>query len=133
MANGNVETRVSSEQLLKAAGQLSSSDLDEFVERVLVLRAKRKAPHLPQAEAELLVAINQSLPAETQRRYDELIAKRRAEALTPEEYSELLCLTDEVEAYDTRRVENLVKLAQLRQVTLDQLMEDLGLRPPDHA
>jgi hypothetical protein len=62
-----------------------------------------------------------------------LVAKRRAEVLTPEEYDELLRLTDEVEAHDTRRVENLVKLAQLRQVTLDQLMEDLGLRPPDDA
>ena len=133
MAGGNVETPLSSEQLLKAVGQLSSSDLDEFVQRVLVIRAQRKAPHLPQAEAELLVAINRSLPADTQRRYDELMAKRRAEVLTPEDHDELLRLTDEVEAHDTRRVENLVNLAQLRQMTLDQLMEDLGLRPPDDA
>jgi len=133
MAKGNVETPISSEHLLKAVGQLSSFDLDEFVERVLVLRTQRKAPHLPQAETDLLMAINRSLPANTQRRYDELIGKRRAEALTPEEYDELLRLTDEVEAHDTQRVENLVRLAQLRQVSLDQLMEDLGLRPPDHA
>ena len=42
----------------------------------------------------MLLEINRSLPADTQRRYDGLIAKRRAEVLTPEEYDELLRLTD---------------------------------------
>jgi hypothetical protein len=45
-----------------------------------------------QEEAELLEKINQDLPPDVQRRYDELTAKRRAETLTPEEYKELLAL-----------------------------------------
>jgi hypothetical protein len=131
MAIVNVEAQLSSEQLLKAVAQLSPADLDEFVQRLLMLQAQRKALCLSQVETDLLLAINGSLPAETQRRYDELVARRRAETLTAEEYEELLRLTAEVEAHDTRRVENLVKLALLRQVPLDQLMNDLGLRPPN--
>jgi len=133
MSSGNVEVPLTSEQLLRGVGQLSSSDLEEFVQRVLMLRAQRRAPCLPREEADLLIEINRSLPVETQRRYSELIAKRREEALTPAEYGELLRLTNEVEAHDTRRVQNLVKLSLLRQVTLDQLMQDLGIRPLDHA
>ena len=133
MSSGNVEAPLTYEQLLGRVGQLSTSELDDFVQRVLTLHAQRRAPCLPQEEAELLIEINRSLPAETQQRYSELIAKRHEEKLSPEEYDELLRLTDEVEAHDTRRVTNLVTLSLLRKVTLDQLMEDLGIRPLDHA
>jgi 5-methylcytosine-specific restriction endonuclease McrA len=56
--------------------------------------------------------IAQRLPAEVQRRYDELIAKRDTEALTSDEHAELLRLSQQAEAVDVLRVKALTDLAQ---------------------
>jgi hypothetical protein len=87
------------------------------------------APLSPK-ESELLVKISQSLPADLQRRYDELIAKRRESALSEAEYDELLRLTEQVEAFDIKRVEYLAELARSRKTTLRVLMKDLGIKAP---
>jgi hypothetical protein len=125
-----LEAQVSPRDLLRAVEQLSQPDLEQFVEDILLLRARRVAPCLPAEEAALLQRINESLPEPILQRYHELIAKRRAEALTPEEHAELLRLTDVEEKHNAQRVEALVKLAQLRQKPLRVLMDDLGIKAP---
>jgi hypothetical protein len=97
---------------------------------VLALRAKRIAPNVSNQEAEMLEKINQSLPFETQQRYNVLVTKRQSETLTPEEYQELLSLIDCIELADTERVQTLTKLAQLRNVSVTALMTKLNIRPP---
>src|SRR3990172_2863170 len=92
-----VEAQLSSDELLKAVRQLSPPELDVFVSQAITLRAQRKAPSLPEAEADLLTAINRGLPPERQNRYADLIARRRVEALTPDEHAELLHLSDQME------------------------------------
>lgn len=62
------------------------------------------------------------------KRYDELVAKRQDETLTSEEHAELLHLTNEIELLNAKLMENLVALANIRQVSLPQLMQDLGMR-----
>jgi len=128
-----VEARLSTDELLKAVGQLSRPELEQFAVQIITLRAQRRAPSLPQAEAELLLKINQGLPPEAQRRYNELVAKRRAESLTPDEYDELLRLTDQTENLEARRMEYLAELARLRQTSLVELMKNLGIRPPAYV
>lgn len=62
-----VAAQVSTDELLKAVGQLSPPELEQFAFRVLALEAQRKAPSLPRAEAELLLLkINQGVPTEVQ-------------------------------------------------------------------
>ena len=53
---------MSHEQLLKALEQMPTDELDQFVDRVVVLRAQRRAPHLSEKESELLLKINRGLP-----------------------------------------------------------------------
>ncbi len=120
-------------ELLKTAEQLSLSELEQFASQVLALRAKRRAPSLPQTEAELLLKINQGVPLEVQARYSELIDKREAETLTPDEYEELLRLTEQVEELQARRLKYLAELAGLRKTSLSELMKDLGIRPSSYA
>ena len=127
-----VGVQVSTDELLKAVGQLSPPELEQFVFRVRALEAQRKAPSLPRAEAELL-RINQGVPPAVQRRYDQLIAKRRAESLTPDEHEELLQLTDQIENVEARRMEHLAELARLRQTSLPALLKTLGIRTPEYA
>ncbi len=128
-----VQVQLSTEELLKAVSQLSKSDLDRFVQQTLELRARRSAPSLPQAEAELLQKINQSIPPEIQQRYETLITKRKAETLTPEEHTELLQLTGGIEHLEAQRITYLTELARLRRTSLGELMEQLGIHPPEYA
>jgi hypothetical protein len=129
----NIQAEVSVDVLLKAAEQLSETELRQFTARVLALNAKRTAPSVTQEDAELLLHINGRLPDDVQRRYDELMAKRDAETLGDEEHEELLWLTKQVEAFDVARVEALSKLASRRGVTLSALMRQLEIAPPADA
>ena len=133
MSTVRVEAQLPTDELLKAVGQLSQPELEQFVFQVIALRARRKAPSLPRAESELLLKINQGASPDVQKRYGELIAKRRAETLTPDEYNELLRLTEQTEALEARRVEYLAELARLRNTTLAALMKDFGIRKPAYA
>jgi hypothetical protein len=104
--------------------------MEKVSRRLLHLQARRRAPHLPEREAELLREVYRAKRSGFQERFDELNARRRAFALTPEEHDELLRLVDESEAFTVRRLEALTELAQLRQVPLPTLMKQLGLKPP---
>jgi hypothetical protein len=133
MAIVNVEAQLSYEELLRAIEQLSHPELEELIQRALALQAQRRSPSVSPPEAELLLRINQTPPAELQRRYDELIAKRRAETLKPDEHAELIRLTDEMEGFEARRLEAMSELARLKRTSLPALMESLGIRSPEHG
>jgi hypothetical protein len=47
--------------------------------------------------------------------------------LIPVEYQELLDLTDTVEQFDANRLQHLLALAQLRQVPLPELLQQLNI------
>lgn len=123
---------IAADQLLEAARQLPPPELNQLVDRLLAWRGQLQniAPRLSAAETELLLKINQGFPPAQQQRYDELLEKRDARTLTPEEYQELLALTDQVEAFNVERVQALADLARLRQVSLPEVMRQLGLETP---
>ncbi len=125
-----VETELSTDNLLKAVSQLNKHEIEQFVSQVINLRAQRFVQKLSQAEAQSIMKINQGLPAEVQKRYDELVDKRRDESLSSEEYDELLHLTNQIENLEVRRMQYLSELARYRKVSLTELMEDLGIQPP---
>jgi hypothetical protein len=128
----HLEALVSPDDLLRAADQLDPAELERFASQVLSLLAHRRVPSLSADETPLLQAINQGIPAALHERYEALVARRREGTLTPEEHAELRSLTDEVEAADVRRVEHLDKLARLRGVSLEAVMDSLGIRAPDY-
>ncbi len=118
------------DQLLNGVTRLETADLERFAEQVNLILAQRKVPSLPQPEAELLQQINHGLPEATQHRYNELRAKLNAATITPEEHQELLALVDTIEQADADRLQHLIELSQLRQVSLPNLMHQLGIHPP---
>ena len=128
-----VETELSTDNLLKAVGQLNKHEIEQFVSQVINLRAQRLVQKLSQSEAQFIMKINQGLPAEVQKRYDELVDKRRDESLSSEEYGELLRLTNQIENLEAQRMQYLSELARYRKVSLTELMENLGIRPPAYA
>ena len=86
------------------------------------------AARLDAEEARLLLKINEGLPETTWRRYRDLVAQRQAETLTGEEHAELIALSDHIEEVHARRLGYLAELARLRGVSLESLIEELGIR-----
>jgi len=124
------EINLDLDKVLDGVSKLETPELERFLSEVGTLLARRKAPHLPQREAELLQAINHGLPADLQQRYNELSAKLQAETITPPEHQELLSLIAQIEQTDAARMQHLIELAQLRHVSLDGLLNQLGIHTP---
>ena len=120
------------EAQVRAAAARQGLDADRFILNILQerLHVTENVPRLTETEADLLQKINQGLPQDVWQRYTELVAKRRAETLASEEHEELISLSDQIEQANATRMEYLVELAQLRRVSLESLMRDLGIPPP---
>ena len=116
------------DEVLKGVERLETKELEQFLTQVMAIRAQRRAPSLPQEETELLQKINQGVPPKVRSRYDELHEKLLDETLTPDEQQEFIGISDQIEFADAERLTHLVLLAQLRNVTVDILMDQLGLR-----
>lgn len=132
MPTVKIEAQLSKKDLLQAAQQLSSAELEQFVREILAISAQRKAPSLSHDESELLLKINRDLEREIQQRYEVLIEKRQEKTLTGKEHKELLNLTHKVEQHQATRLKYLSQLAQLRQVSLSKLVEQLGIKPKEN-
>ncbi|QTA93555.1 hypothetical protein [Desulfonema magnum] len=133
MTTVRVETEISFDKLLKAVEQLSQNDLEQLMNQVLALQARHKAPSLPKDESDLMLKISQGLPSETRKRLGKLVARRQEEKLTPEEHQELLRLTDLLEKSDAERMKHISELARIRGVSIEVLMEELGISQCAHA
>lgn len=128
----NVQNPASAEEIIQVAKQLPLPELEQLVDRVIAIRAERRAPHLTGNESELLARINQGLPTEERARLKELISRRDAETIIPTEVRELIGMTDRLEKLHAERLAALAELATLRGITLDEVINQLGIQFPDH-
>ena len=127
------EVNIDLDKILDGIAQLDLSELEHFAFHVNSLIAQRKAPSLPKREAELLQQINRGLPITVRHRYAILNEKLLDETLTAEEHQEFSALVDQIEQSDAERLQQLIELAQLRNISLDALMEQLGIRRSRYA
>jgi hypothetical protein len=124
--------QIDTEQLLNAALQMPQGELEQFVARLFALKARERVPSLTWRESELLLQINRGLPPPTRQRLNELIEKRQADTITPAELLELRQLTGQIEKSDAERLKCLIELAAIRPAPLDDLIQQLGLKPYPH-
>jgi DNA repair photolyase len=124
-----IEAQISALDLLEAVQQLNQPELEQFLQQVLQFHAQKIAPSLSTKESELLIKINQDLPQELRDLYQILLEKRDRETLTESEYQQLLESTEQVEKYQAQRLEYLTQLAQIRQLSLTNLIAQMGLKP----
>jgi len=115
-------------KVLAVAQELNMQDLESVIDNLLALRAQRSGRAMPKEEVALLEKINKGLAPEKFRRFEILDAKRRNETLSSQEHAELIALTEAMEQLDAQRIKYLTKLAQLRKITLRELMAQIGLR-----
>lgn len=131
MTTLHINSAIELEQVLQGVEKLDTPELERFLSQVGILLARRKAPSIPQREVVLLQKINKpllSVPVQT--RYQQLSQKLQTDNITPTEHEDLLKLVDSVEQADAERMQSLFELAQLRNLPLDTLMQQLGIQTP---
>jgi hypothetical protein len=130
MTTIQVQSQLSFDKLLGSLPQLSSEELAQLAQHATRIEVQRKVGSLSEAEADLLLKINQGVvPPDWQQRCAKLTAKARAGTITDAEHAKLVNLVDEIEQLNAKRLDYLVQLAQIRGVTLDELMGVLELAP----
>jgi hypothetical protein len=121
------------EQVLDSVAELELSELEKFAAEVNGLLARRKRLGSPTKERELLDAIEQRPSPKVRQRYTLLNQKLQDESLTDKEHAELVELVEQIEAFDVKRLKNLIELAQLRGISLDEVMDQLEIQRSIYA
>lgn len=117
------------EHQLREEAALHGMTLNHYIiERLTEKRADQK--NVPLTEDALLQKINLGIEEEEWNRFHALVALRKSAQINEAEQQELTALTEKIEAAHAERLPYLVELAFLRNVTLSQLMKDLGLNAP---
>ena len=116
--------------LFHEAEQLDNRSLDAFIDTILSLRIQRETPDKQKEEAILLKKINKSLSIEQIERFRAFNQKRIEGDISEQENSELLILLEKVEKLNVNRLKYLTTLARLRNVSVRELMNQLGISNP---
>lgn len=118
--------KVSPEQILAEMGQLGLEELEQVMNKGYYLLAELKAPHLSKRETELFMEINKGFEPVFLYRYNELKQRLAQGIMTSIENEEFIHLTEIAEEKNVARLSHLVELAQIRKITVPELMVQLG-------
>ena len=117
--------------LLKDFSQMPLDEIERFAQSLNALITQKKSTDKTYQDRVLLKKINQTVLGETKtKRYQLLVQKMEMETISDLEYNEFMQLAEYEEAIRYERLKYLVELAQLRSITLPQLMDNLGLNRP---
>ncbi len=119
--------------LFEEAERLDNRSLDAFINNILLLRFQRKTSDAQKEEAVLLKKINKSLSIEQIERFRALNEKHLDNEITEQEYVELGILIEKIEKLNVTRLKYLISLAQLRNISVRELMSQLGISNPINA
>ncbi len=122
--NPSLETRLREKAAVKGLA------LNQFISQFLEHTFPNIAPVQPsvsEREATLLQQINLDISSEKWELYLNLKEKRAQSNLSETEREQFLALVEEIELANARRITVLAELAQIRNVPIRILMEQLGL------
>ncbi|MCW5924531.1 MAG: hypothetical protein KIS77_19595 [Saprospiraceae bacterium] len=122
------------EHRLREEAARKGVSIDHLILQGLEHQIGESAPPESLSELELLKKINLDLgiAPKVWERYDYLNERLHEELLTEPEHQELIALIDVVETANVERLKYLIQLAKLRNVPVQQIMSELGIRPRDH-
>lgn len=112
------------EDIFNRIEQLDKSALLKFADIIDGMISQKNQES--QQEAQLLKKIKTHIPATMKRRQKELYAKMQNNALSFPERDELLLLNSMIEEKTAERITLIGKLAKLRQISIEQLNNELN-------
>jgi hypothetical protein len=83
----------------------------------------------PSQEESLIAIIQRRLPPQDQQRLNTLRLRLADETITPAEHQELLDGVEPIEQMDLERAEAMIQLAQLRHITLEEVIQEFLPNP----
>jgi hypothetical protein len=120
--------------LLPTMAELPVTELEVYLIEISALIRRKQTTDSHVRERVLLDKITQTvLSKKKTQRYQELVYKLEFETMTDAEHAEFMRLANDEEKLRNQRVKCLIELAQLRAVSLPQLMKDLGLNKAQNA
>jgi hypothetical protein len=129
-----MNVRMSVSEIIKSAAGLDIQDFENLYKKLSVLRVQKHGqPALNKAESKLLSQINAPFPSEKWERLKYLDWKLELSALSEAEEIESLQLAEAYESYSIERLKNLSDIATLRQVSIEELSEQLGINSPSRG
>jgi hypothetical protein len=128
----NTHQNPSSKQIISAVQTMPLDELEKLVSNVLAVRAERIAPHLTGEETKLLRIIQKTLPDKNRQRMKELQLLRDDGKLSSEGFAELAKLIEKLEIIHAERINAVIALADLRGITFQTAMKQVGLNLPDY-
>lgn len=129
-----MSVQMSVTEILGSVEGLETNTFEQLYRELFALRAKKqKMPWLNAVESQLLSKINTEFDPKKWERLTYLDWKLEFSALTPKEETESLKLAEAYEHYSVERLKCLSQLAIIRQVSIDTLMQQLGLNTQAHG
>ena len=121
-------------EIINSASNLGNNNFENLYQKLSIIRLQRgRKTVLNENEATLLSKINIGFDEKKLERLKFLDWKLEFESLTPIEEVESLKLAEAFENYSVERLKSISKLAFLRQISIDELMQKLGVNPQFHA
>ena len=134
MTKIQIQSEIDAQSLLASVSEIPVKELEYFVRELNALITRKKTKDKDYRERALLSKMNKTvLSKHKAERYVFLHHKLEMETLSESEHREFMDLVTEEENYRNERVKYLIELAQLRAVSLPQLMTSLGLNTPHNA
>ena len=121
-------------EIVRIAANLEIQEFESLYKKLSTLRLqKRGVPVMDETELKLLQEINKEFPADKWERLEFLDWKLEYRTLNEAEEVESLELAEAYEEFSVERIESLAQLATIRRIHIDELMEQLGLKPKARA
>jgi molecular chaperone DnaK (HSP70) len=113
--------------LLQGVAQLSSEELDYFIERAIEIRSSKENISEEAQIKALIEAVGKGPEQSWLQRLEELDQKRISNTLSDQELKEFQQMGEELEEWNTQRLKHLVQLAVLKKTDLPTLVKELEL------
>ena len=121
---------IDNQSLLLDVAKMPVPELERFIKDINALLRRKKTQDKALRERQLLDKINRTvLNASQTERYHILIEKLELGTMTDAEHLEFGILANNEEKLRNHRVKYMIELSQIRESSLPQVMESLGLTP----
>ena len=122
--------QIDSQSLLRNAAQMPIPELERFLKEANALLFRKKIKDKKLRERQLLHKINCTiLDSSEVKRYHFLAERLQLGKIGNAEHAELEILANKEEKMRNQRVKYMIELSQIKEVSLSQIMESLGLTP----
>ncbi len=115
-------------EILNSAAGLDKKEFEHLYKKLSLLRVQKQGTSVvDKTEATLLKSINKPFPADKWERLQYLDWKLEYNTLSKTEEHEALKLAEAYENYYVERVKYIAQLATLRQISIEELADQLGI------